>query len=417
MTSYTVPGVYIEEPFGLSLSINEGATAIPVFARDETTYPHVTVNPYFPLDDTVREFDTWLDVMGRVSAARAAAVQAAVTKESTQEGKEAAGKTAGTAFDTAAATALDHCVLFQSLKAFFSNGGGRCYVATVGSLDEVVPGLDDVTLLVQAGTALATFSPQVTALCKPGNTCFAIFDGPNKPEPLTTMADAQAATDPYPPNAYAAVYYPWLQVSVPDAGNPKQQVPFDVPPSAAVAGAYCTVDSTRGVWKAPANVEIRGLTPKHKVSDVVDGALNVPSSGGKAINVIRAFRGTGPLVWGARTLQSDQDTWRYVPVRRLFSAAEKDIRGAMSVALFEPNSAPTWERVRAAVENYLHRLWQQGALQGSTPQAAYFVHIGRGLTMTEDDINQGRMIIKVGMAAVRPAEFIILQLTQDVVPA
>lgn len=89
----------------------------------------------------------------------------------------------------------------------------------------------------------------------------------------------------------------------------------------------------------------------------------------------------------------------------------------MSPALFEPNHGPTWERVRSAVENYVHSLWQQGALLGDTPEQAYFVHIGRGLTMNDDDIKKGRMILKVGLSAVRPAEFIILKLTQDIVPA
>ena len=135
------------------------------------------------------------------------------------------------------------------------------------------------------------------------------------------------------------------------------------------------------------------------------------------MNVIRAFHGTGPLIWGARTLQSDTPAWRYVPVRRLFNAAERDIKTAMSMALFEPNSAPTWERVRGAVESYVHDLWLKGALLGDTPAQAYFVHIGLGTTMTQNDIDNGRMIVKVGLAAVRPAEFIILQLTQDVVPA
>lgn len=103
-----------------------------------------------------------------------------------------------------------------------------------------------------------------------------------------------------------------------------------------------------------------------------------------------------------------------MPVRRLFDAAERDIRTAMSQALFEPNSAQTWERVRGAVESYVHSLWQQGALQGESPEQAYFVQIGLGSTMTQDDINSGKMIIKVGLAAVRPAEFIVLQLMQKV---
>jgi phage tail sheath protein FI len=122
-------------------------------------------------------------------------------------------------------------------------------------------------------------------------------------------------------------------------------------------------------------------------------------------------------VWGARTntILTD-DRWRYVPVRRLLNSVERDARAALRAAVFEPNSAPTWEAVRIALENYLHALWRQGALLGATAAEAYFVHVGLGITMTETDIQQGHMIVKIGLAAVRPAEFIILSLTQDVRP-
>ncbi len=131
------------------------------------------------------------------------------------------------------------------------------------------------------------------------------------------------------------------------------------------------------------------------------------------INAIRHFTGKGTLIWGARTLDQT-DNWRYIPVRRLFNTAERDIKRAMRFAVFEPNSQPTWKRVQTAIDNYLYQLWQQGALAGNKPQEAYFVQIGKDITMSEDDIQQGKMIVKVGMAAVRPAEFIILQFSQYV---
>jgi len=381
---YTVPGVYVEEPFKLALSIPSGATAVPVFALDNTNFP-TDLAQHLALDlRKIAAFDTWMDVQTKVVS----------------ETSEAYAK-------------LNRIPIYLALKAYFDNGGGRCYVVPVERLTESVPGLDDATLLVQAGSAHVAFANQVGSLCKVGNAYFALYDGPN---PALTSANAGNAGAEYVENPFAAVYYPWLQASIPSNSDPRKIELKDVSPSAAMAGVYCTVDRERGVWKAPANVEIRGgLQPKYPVTDVIDGMLNAPTAG-HAINVIRSFRGTGPLVWGARTLQSKQDTWRYVPVRRLFCAAERDIRVAMSTALFEPNSQPTWERVRGAVASYLHRLWEQGALMGDTPQQAYFVQVGLGTTMSKEDIEAGKMIVKVGMAAVRPAEFIILQLTQDVTP-
>lgn len=404
MADYKVPGVYVEEPFGLALSIQTGQTAVPVFAFD--TNKLTAWNE--AIDGTkVTQFDSWLAVTAALSQPRQKEVEKAINgpknKDESDEQKKAAGEAAGKQFDEI----TKGLAFYQSLRLYFLNGGGHCYVAPVDKLTTLVPALDDVTLLVQAGVDQSNFKEAVSKLCDVGKTCFAIFDGPK--EELTTTDSAS-----YPDTPYAAVYYPWLTVDGVVDGSKK---PIPIPPSGAVAGVYARVDRERGVWKAPANVEIIGAQPAFKVSDAVNAKANVPDSGGKSINVIRAFHGTGPLIWGARTLQSNQTTWRYVPVRRLFNAVEKDIRTAMSPALFEPNSAPTWERVRGAVDNYLHGLWKQGALQGATPAQAYFVQIGLGVTMTPDDVASGRMIIKVGLAAVRPAEFIVLQLTQDVVTA
>lgn len=401
MANYTVPGVYVEEPFKLALSIPSGATAVPVFARDTKNFctaaemaPEKAIKDYFNLADDVAVFDTWLDIQAKIATAPF------VNEDAQSHAK-------------GAEDVLNRCPLYLALKAYFDNGGGRCYVVPVSKLSEEVPALDDATLIVQAGSSHTEFAGQVRNLCRVGNSYFALFDGPNVA--ALTSTNAKGAGGEYDANAFAAVYYPWLQKSVPKKVPTEGSDWIDVPPSAVMAGIYCTVDRDRGVWKAPANVQIGGgLRPKYRVPDAVDGLLNASAH---AINVIRSFRGAGTLVWGARTLKSDSETWRYVPVRRLFCAAERDIRTAMSTALFEPNSQPTWEQLRSAVTSYLHRLWQQGALMGDTPQQAYFVQVGLGTTMSADDVNQGKMIVKVGMAAVRPAEFIILQLTQDVAPA
>ena len=214
--------------------------------------------------------------------------------------------------------------------------------------------------------------------------------------------DVDGWKNDYDQTAYAAIYYPWLKAKWTDKA---------IPPSAAIAGAYCQNDSSRGVWKAPANMPLRGgVLPAFKVNDDFQGQY---TSGGKALNIIRQFHNGSPVIWGTRTCD-DTDSWRYVPVRRLFNSAEKDIQNTMQTMMFEPNSQPTWERIRSAITQYLYKLWQQGALSGSTAEEAFFVEIGKDITMDEADINQGKMIVKVGMAAVRPAEFIILQFTQDV---
>ena len=185
-----------------------------------------------------------------------------------------------------------------------------------------------------------------------------------------------------------------------------------LPPSPAIAGVYASVDRNRGVWKAPANVSLNSVIgPVVKITHDEQGLLNVDATSGKSINAIRAFTGKGTLVWGARTLAGNDNEWRYIPVRRLFITMEESIRKATSFAVFEPNDASTWLKVKAMIESYLYGLWQQGALAGPKPEAAYFVHVGLGQTMTTQDVLEGRMIVKVGVAAVRPAEFIILQFT------
>ncbi len=189
-----------------------------------------------------------------------------------------------------------------------------------------------------------------------------------------------------------------------------QNTSSSVPPSGAVAGIYAYVDRTRGVWKAPANVSISGIVgPKETFTASELDALNMDADSGKSINAIRHFTGKGTLVFGARTLAGNDNEWRYVSVRRFFNFAEESIKKATEQFVFEPNDANTWVRVQAMIENFLTTLWRQGALQGIKPEHAFYVAVGLGKTMTAVDIVEGRMIIEIGMAAVRPAEFIILR--------
>ena len=184
-----------------------------------------------------------------------------------------------------------------------------------------------------------------------------------------------------------------------------------LPASGAVAGAYATVDRERGVWKAPANVSLNAvIAPAEKISHEQQAEFNVDVNAGKSVNIIRSFTGRGPaIIWGSRTLAGNDNEWRYVPVRRFFNFVEESVKKATEQFVFEPNDANTWVRVQAMIENFLTTLWRQGALQGVKPEHAFYVAVGLGKTMTPLDILEGRMIIEIGMAAVRPAEFIILR--------
>ena len=183
-----------------------------------------------------------------------------------------------------------------------------------------------------------------------------------------------------------------------------------MPPSGAVAGIYAMVDRTRGVWKAPANVSLNNvLSPATVFTATQLEYLNVAAVAGKSVNAIRYFTGKGTLVFGARTLAGNDNEWRYVPVRRFFNMVEESCKKSTEPFVFEPNDANTWVKIQGMIENFLTTLWRQGALQGVKPEHAFYVAVGLGKTMTSLDILEGRLIVEIGMAVVRPAEFIILR--------
>ncbi|MDO6675269.1 phage tail sheath C-terminal domain-containing protein [Tenacibaculum sp. 1_MG-2023] len=187
-------------------------------------------------------------------------------------------------------------------------------------------------------------------------------------------------------------------------------LPVKLAPSATMAGIYAKVDSDRGVWKAPANVGLNYVyAPSVNISHDAQKDLNVDTVAGKSINAIRSFVGKGNLVWGARTLAGNDNEWRYVSVRRFFNMAEESIKKASEQFVFEPNDKNTWVRVKAMIDNFLTQQWRAGALAGPTPEKAFYVSVGLGETMTTQDVLEGNMIIEIGMAVVRPAEFIILK--------
>jgi phage tail sheath protein FI len=186
-----------------------------------------------------------------------------------------------------------------------------------------------------------------------------------------------------------------------------------LPPCGAVAGVYAATDQARGIWKAPANVSLQQVRhPVFNFSDQQQAEYNVDVNTGKSINLIRMFPGKGTLVWGARTLAGNDNEWRYISVRRLCRWVEASITLGLQSLVFEPNDANTWTRTQAMIEHFLTLLWRQGAFQGSKPEHAFFVQVGLGKTMTANDIAQGWMLVDIGLAVVRPAEFIILRVKQ-----
>lgn len=188
-----------------------------------------------------------------------------------------------------------------------------------------------------------------------------------------------------------------------------------LPPSAAIAGIVASVDRERGVWKAPANVGLQAvIAPVVQVTDEQQALLNIDATSGKSINAIRSFAGKGPLVWGARTLAGNDNEWRYISVRRLFITVEESVMKATAFAVFEANDTSTWLKVKGMIDSYLYTLWERGALRGAKAEEAYFVNVGLGKTMTMDDILNGRLKVEIGLAAVRPAEFIILRFSHKV---
>ena len=199
---------------------------------------------------------------------------------------------------------------------------------------------------------------------------------------------------------FAALYYPWLKV---DGGD---GAPVDVPPSGHIAGIYARSDNTRGVHKAPANEVIRGALDA--AAQITKGEQDVLNPSG--INCLRSFTGRGLRVWGARTLSSDP-AWRYVNVRRLFNYVEASIERGTQWVVFEPNDENLWARVRRDVGAFLTGVWRDGALFGATPAQAFFVKCDAD-NNPADVRDRGQLIIDVGLAPVKPAEFVVFRFSQ-----
>ncbi len=326
----------------------------------------------------------------------------------------------------------------HGVYGFFNNGGSRCFVVNIGAPEghaapakvagkegdkEPVkapatggggrdglwigkdggPGartglkcyeeIDEIALVAAPGQVSPAVADAILSHCETRKDRFAILDSP---ETINGGVDKL----PKPRDSkYGAYYFPWIQVYDPDKGN------IFVPPSGHIAGVYSRVDSERGVHKAPANEIVRGaLGLKYNVSRGEQDLLNP-----KGINAIRFMSGA-IRIWGARTLSSDP-SWRYINVRRLFIMVEVSIERATQWVVFEPNDHRLWKRVTRTIASFLTLMWRNGALMGTSPEQAFYVKCDAE-TNPPEVVDAGQLVCEIGMAPVKPAEFVIFRIGQ-----
>ncbi len=484
MSSYKTPGVYIEEINSLPPAIAPVSTAIPVFiGKNVHKTSSVTGKPYrvtslleytaiFDVPQETFEYDVTYDL---IDGKRVRNLKIIPSKEPALTGVNKMKS-----------------LMYYSMQMYFANGGGPCYVLSLGNVDAAsvdyvaafatLKTLDEPTLIVCTDLALedvATASGiqnQMLEHCQLMQDRFAILDVMNAvPNGVFDQTGVDSGfrssvgTTPEQ-SMYGAAYFPYLLSSlryaysedgsnavkiksivisnyetvsgVVTAATPatttdavaknlgsngiKKDKNFIysvvkerllktfvvIPPSSSIAGVYAITDRTRGVWKAPANV---GLTmvqkPMVNITQDFNDNLNSPD-GGKAVNAIRKFTGRGNLVWGARTLNANDLNWRFVSVRREVTWIEESIQKALQSMVFEPNTANTWVKAKAMVENFLTLVWRQGGLAGAKAEDAFQVNIGLNSTMSPEDIAMGIMILEVTLVPPRPAEVIVLRVSQ-----
>ena len=298
--------------------------------------------------------------------------------------------------------------LAHAVYGFFNNGGNRCWVVrvedvtdpgtvTTGGLEKFEK-IDEITMVLVPGSQDTNIQNAVIDHCRRMGDRFAILDGQQKPAQFT-QENIQGGTKT---SDYAALYFPWIKVY-----DPVTKKDDYIPPSGHIAGVYALTDIERGVHKAPANVVIRG--PKEaqfRLSKADQDGLNP-----KGINVIRQFDGN-VTVWGARTLGGDDNTeFKYINVRRLFLMLRESIDEGTQWVVFEPNAKPLWDKIRQNITAFLTNIWRSGALFGDTPEQAFFVKCDAELNPPEVR-DLGQVITEIGVAPVKPAEFVIFRIHQ-----
>jgi uncharacterized protein len=472
----STPGVYVQEISSLPPSVAEVETAIPAFIGYTEKADSAAPGDLKKVANKINSFSEFVQFYGGAVAESNASITVAVTDK---------GSNNFTVSIVPVAAQRSLYNLYYSVKHFYDNGGGTCFIVSVETYQtpsavsdtllleglDIVNEIDEVTILsipeatkVSSG-AYETISKKMILQAATLKDRFALIDPfvvtPKNSADINGNIDGDAlairnATLGVAENRYAAAYYPNVvttyeykhdfdalvvdtytleagaTLSVPGyatgmtmtaAGSGSvlygkvrealKSVYVVLPPSPAIAGLYTRIDSTKGVWKAPANESLLAVAgPSLAISAREQENLNVDPTVGKSINVIRSFPGYGTLVWGARTLNGNDNEWRYISVRRFFNMVEESIKKSIQWAVFEPNTISTWVRVQAMIENYLFLKWREGALAGVKPEQAFYVKVGLGSTMTSLDVLEGRMNVEIGMAVARPAEFIILSFTQ-----
>jgi phage tail sheath protein FI len=298
--------------------------------------------------------------------------------------------------------------LGPAVRAYFSNGGGRAWIVRVAEISRkrvegalaVLRDEDEWDLLSIPSGSLPEVVATTTAFCE-RHKRFLILDAPAAWKDVQSALGGRSTLGQ---SSNVAVYYPWLVADDPGVSTRRQAHP----PGGAVAGVFARTDESRGVWKAPAGTDanLRG---------VADLAISLGDSevdllNPEGINALRSLPQTGPVVWGARTLAIGASEFRYVSVRRTFLYLERSIERSTQWVVFEPNDEPLWATLRSTVESFLTSLFRLGAFAGQTQDEAFFVRCGRDTT-TQADIEQGRVNLHIGFAALRPAEFVVLELS------
>lgn len=460
-STYKTPGVYIEEISLLPPSIAEVATAIPAFIgyTEKAKKNNKSLTKVPTRITSLLEYEQYFG-----GAEPEENIEVNITDD-----YDGSGNLVSRVIDVPEPSTTSNFLMYYSLQMFFANGGGPCYIISVGDYSGNVSKSDlgannGLEALRKEDEPTLIVFPDATAITTAANF-YGLFEDALKQSNelgdrftlIDTFSEATDFADVLRSNIslgkdylkYGAAYYPYLKTTLPyrydeddvtinhTVNNPPgsftnmdgsslsdiasntevynaiklklENLSVTLPPSSAVAGIIARVDSTRGVWKAPANVGVMEVIgPNKKVTNAEQETLNVHETG-KSINVIRSFAGKGTVVWGARTLAGNDNEWRYIPVRRFYNFAEESIKKGSQWVVFEPNTASTWVRVKAMIENFLVKQWRAGALAGAKAEDAFFVRVGLGETMTAQDILEGKMNVEVGMAVVRPAEFIILK--------
>jgi len=327
--------------------------------------------------------------------------------------------------------------LSNAVYGFFLNGGRRCYIVNPGKGQSIVGGgkkrkgvdvlssIDEVAIVAAPGATDVASYEALLAHCEGMEDRVAILDGPREvksveqltriatPKPAAAAAagagaegaEAGGARPRMSQRGFGALYWPWIEVV--DALAEKQTNVL-VPPSGHIAGIWARTDSTRGVHKAPANETVRGaLGVSYPVTRDEQAELNK-----MGVNCIRFFQREGILVWGARTLADGSSEWRYVNVRRLFNLIEESIALSTRWVVFEPNDRTLWKSIERDVRAFLTILWRDGALMGRTPEEAFFVQCDEE-TNTPEMIDSGTVVTRIGVAPVKPAEFVVFRIGQQ----